>query len=70
MKRLILLGFAIVLFTACNKQEKRYTQQSPEIDSYKKVIEAYKKQDWNALASHYTDTAKILNWDISKLAKI
>ncbi|WP_445731472.1 nuclear transport factor 2 family protein [Mariniflexile sp.] len=61
MKTLFLLGFAIVLFTACNKQEKRYTQHSPEIDSYKKVIEAYEKQDWNAMASYYADTSKILN---------
>jgi hypothetical protein len=61
MKKLVLFGLAIILFTACNNKEKRYTQQSPEIDTYKKVIEAYQKQDWNALASHYSDSAKILN---------
>lgn len=61
MKKLVLFGLAIVLFTACNNKEKRYTQQSPEIDTYKKVIEAYQKQDWNAMASHYSDSAKILN---------
>jgi hypothetical protein len=62
MKKLFFLGLAIVLsLTACQQQEKRYTQQSPEIDTYKKVIEAYEKQDWEALASHYADTAKIMN---------
>ncbi len=62
MKRVLLLGLAIVLsLTACQKQEKRYTQQSPEIDTYKKVIDAYEKQDWEAMASNYADTAKILN---------
>ncbi len=62
MKKVIFLGLAIVLsITACQKQEKRYTQQSPEIDTYKKVIDAYEKQDWEALASHYADTAKIMN---------
>ncbi|MFH4966128.1 nuclear transport factor 2 family protein [Gaetbulibacter sp. M235] len=61
MKKLFLFGLAIVLFTACNKQEKRYTQQSPEIDTYKKVIEAYEKQNWKDLASHYANSAKILN---------
>ncbi len=62
MKRLFFLGLAtVLLLTACQKQEKRYTQQSPEIDTYKKVIEAYEKRDWEALASHYADSAKILN---------
>jgi len=62
MKNPLLLGLAIVLsLTACQQQEKRYTQQSPEIDTYKKVIEAYDKQDWEAMTSHYADTAKIMN---------
>lgn len=61
MKQLLLLGIAIILFTASTKQEKRYTQQSLEIDTDKKVIEAYEKQDWNAMSGHYADTAKILN---------
>ncbi|MCB0466220.1 MAG: nuclear transport factor 2 family protein [Aequorivita sp.] len=62
MKRVLFLGLAIVLsLAACQKAEKRYTQQSPEIDTYKKVIDAYEKQDWEAMASHYADTAKIMN---------
>lgn len=62
MKKILFLGLAIALsFTACQQQEKRYTQQSPEIDTYKKVIEAYDKQDWEAMTSHYADTAKIMN---------
>ncbi|PHR14991.1 MAG: hypothetical protein COA40_02215 [Aequorivita sp.] len=62
MKKLLFLGLVIVLsITACQQQEKRYTQQSPEIDTYKKVIDAYEKQDWEAMASHYADTAKIMN---------
>ncbi|AFL80122.1 hypothetical protein Aeqsu_0613 [Aequorivita sublithincola DSM 14238] len=62
MKKILFLGLAIALsFTACQQQEKRYTQQSPEIDTYKKVIEAYDKQDWEAMVSHYADNAKIMN---------
>ncbi|HPE82354.1 MAG: nuclear transport factor 2 family protein [Aequorivita sp.] len=61
MKNIIIIGIALAVFTACNKQEKRYTQNSPEIETYKKVIDAYEKQDWNAMASHYADTAKIMN---------
>lgn len=70
MKRVFLLGLAIVLsLNACQKQEKRYTQQSPEIDTYKKVIADYENRDWEALASHYADTAKILNNVTMKDAK-
>jgi len=61
MKKLILLGFAIVLFTACEKHEKRYTQQSPEIETYKKVMDDYKKLNWEDMPKHYADTAKIAN---------
>lgn len=62
MKNLFLLGLAMALsITACQQKEKRYTQQSLEIDSYKEVIAAYENQDWTSLASHYADSAKILN---------
>ena len=61
MKKLILLGFSIALFAACNQQTKRYTQQSKEIDTYKQVIKDYENQNWESMAIHYTDTAKILN---------
>ena len=60
MKKLALVTLAIVLFTACN-QEKRYTQQSPEIDTYKKVMEDYKTMNWEDYPIHYADTAKIAN---------
>ena len=45
MKQIILVGLAIVLLIACKEHEKRYTQQSAEIDTYKKVIECYEKRD-------------------------
>lgn len=60
MKKIILLGFAIILFVSC-KQEVRYTQNSPEIDTYKKVMEDYKTQNWDDYPNHYADTAKIMN---------
>jgi ketosteroid isomerase-like protein len=60
MKKLLLLGFAIILFVACN-QEVHYTQNSPEIDTYKKVMEDYKTLNWDDMAKHYADTAKIAN---------
>lgn len=60
MKKSILAVLTLVLFTACN-QNKQYTQQSPEIDTYKKVIKAYENQDWENFATHYADTVKIYN---------
>ncbi len=60
MKKVLILGLAIVLFTSCN-QKQRYTQQSAEIDTYKKVMEDYKTQNWEDYRLHYADTAKIAN---------
>lgn len=61
MKELMSLGLAIVIFIACNQQSKRYTQQSPEIETYKQVLEDYKDRDWQAMLAHYSDNAKIMN---------
>ena len=69
MKKILLLGLAIVLsLSACN-QEKRYTQQSPEIDSYKKLMEAYKTKNWADYPSYYADTAKIASNVVKEKAK-
>lgn len=61
MKNLLILGLAIVLFTACDKKDTRYTQQSPEIDTYKKSMEDYKNMNWAEMVKHYADNAKIAN---------
>ena len=60
MKKLFLLGLAIVLFSACQeKQEQRYFADSPEIDVLKAGIEAYENADWVTWRGHFADTAKI-----------
>ncbi len=59
MKNYLLLLLSVLLLTSCS--DKRYTQQSPEIETYKKVIEAYANQDWENFATHYADTVKIYN---------
>lgn len=61
MKNVFLLGLAIVLITACDQKDTRYTQNSPEIDTYKKAMDAYKNMNWEALPNYYADTAKIAN---------
>ncbi len=56
MKKLILTGLAIVLFSACQDQQ-RYTQTSAEIEITKKLIKDYNDQNWESLVSHYADTS-------------
>ncbi len=56
MKQLFLLGLAIVFFTACDQKDTRYTQQSPEIDIVKKVIQDYNEKVYSM--SDFADTSK------------
>lgn len=56
MKQLFLLGLAMVLFTACDQKDTRYTQQSPEIDIVKKAIADYNAKQYDM--SIYADTSK------------
>ena len=58
MKKLILLGFAALLFIGC-KQEQRYFADSAEINTAKAGIAAYESGDWEKWRSHFADTAKI-----------
>lgn len=57
---MILVAMTIVLFIACN-QKQRYTQNSPEIDTFKSVISNYNTQDWEGMTASYADTAKTFN---------
>lgn len=58
MKKSFLLGLAIVLFTACEQKNEAYTQNSPEIETVRSMINSYNDKDWNTHASHYSDTSK------------
>jgi len=60
MKKIMLITLVIASISAC-KNEVRYTQNSPEIETYKKVIKDYEVENWESMATHYSDTAKILN---------
>ncbi|MGB5362852.1 MAG: nuclear transport factor 2 family protein [Aureibaculum sp.] len=59
MKKLILLGIAIITLAACQKQEQRYFAESAEINTLKSGIEAYETGDWDKWKGHFSDTAKI-----------
>jgi len=61
MKNLLLLGLVTMLSLSSCNQKQRYTQQSAEIDTYKKVMEDYKTQNWKDYPLHYADSAKIAN---------
>lgn len=64
MKNLILLGLTVILFTACQKQEVRFTTASTNIDVVKKLLSDYHAGNWDAWKTNYADTAKIFhnNW--------
>lgn len=55
----MLLVLVIVAITGC-KNEVRYTQNSPEIETYKKAIKDYEMGNWESYATHFADTAKIV----------
>lgn len=60
MKKLLIIATGLLIMASC-QEKQRYTQQSPEIDIYKKSMEAYKNMDWDNFSVHYADTAKICN---------
>ena len=47
---------ALILLIACNQEQKRYTQQSPEIDTVKKIVANYNARTYDI--SMYADTSK------------
>ena len=57
MRNLMLALLATVMFGACETQ--RYTEQSPEIDIAKQVIEGYVSNDYSVHNDVYSDTVKI-----------
>lgn len=67
MKKLFLLALTILLFSACKQQETRYTQSSPEIDTFKSLINDYNTKSYESLVSKYADTAKT-NFNRDKMA--
>jgi len=64
MKKLILLGLTVILFSACQEQEVRFTTASTNIDVVKKLLSDYHAGDWDAWKTNYADTAKVFhnNW--------
>lgn len=59
MKKKMLLVLVIATIAGC-KNEVRYTQNAPEIETYKKAIKDYETGNWESLATHFADTAKIV----------
>jgi hypothetical protein len=59
MKKLIILGLTLFLFTACQKNEPvRFTSTSPEIDVAKALVKDYQDGNWESWSTHYSDTAQ------------
>ena len=58
MKKVIVLLFLTAGLFAC-KQEVRYSQSSPEVDDWKKIISEYENGDCDNFRTHFADTAKV-----------
>ncbi len=56
MKKLSILILTAILFTACLQGQVRYTQNSPEIDTVKKLIANYNSKTYDT--TMYADTSK------------
>ncbi len=56
MKKISILIIATILLTACQQGPARYTQNSPEIDTVKKLIANYNSMTYDT--SMYADTSK------------
>lgn len=57
MKKILILGMAVALIGACQeKKPERYTQDSPEIDMVKKLIDNYNNRTYDLRL--YADTSK------------
>ena len=56
MKKISILLLATILFTACQQGAQRYTQNSTEIDTVKKIIANYNSKTYDT--AMYADTSK------------
>lgn len=61
MEKIILPTLTFLLLLSSCHQKILYTQSSPEIDTYKKVVADYTNKDWNDILTHYAESARILN---------
>lgn len=58
MKKLLLGVVLCTLIYACETPQ-RYTQNSPEIESTKAIIKDYNAKNYEAVVSHFADTANV-----------
>ncbi|MCM4169140.1 hypothetical protein KCTC52924_00093 [Arenibacter antarcticus] len=56
MKKFIFISLALILSSSCEKQEKRYSQQSSEIETVKSLVTNYNNKTYDT--SIYADTSK------------
>lgn len=60
MKKLLILGFATVLFISCQeKGPERFTTTSPNIDVVKALVKDYEDGNWDSWIKHYSVDAKV-----------
>ncbi len=59
MKKLILLGLTIILFTSCQQTEQRYFDESAEIETVKQLYQNIEDANYDEIRAMYNDTATV-----------
>ncbi|MFC4723611.1 ester cyclase [Geojedonia litorea] len=59
MKKILFVGLALVLFTACQNQEQRYFDESTEIETIHQLFKNLQDANFDDVRTIYNDTAKI-----------
>ena len=57
ISRFFILSFLLAGFIGCT--DSRYTEDSPEIDTFKQLLDAIESGDFSAMSNIYADTAKV-----------
>lgn len=67
MKKIFLIGLAVIFFISCEQKAERYSTSGPEVDLVKALLADYEKGDWDSWMEKYADTAKVYynQWDDS-----
>lgn len=67
MKKILLIGLAVIFFMACEQKAERYSTSGPEVDLVKGLLADYQNGDWDSWKEKYADTAKVYynQWDDS-----
>ena len=60
MKKLILLGLTVILFTSCQQTEQRYFDDSAEIETVKQLLQLVEDGNYDEARTFYTTLQRLM----------